>query len=187
MRLSGRKILGVVLVGVMLWVPACGDSEPAEQKGGGKGDGKMVVPEGLFLTVAPDGIQKIPDLKASAKEGDEVVIHGVIGGRKEPFGGGRAYFNVVDASHERICGKPDGPGSACPNPWDFCCTAQDKLTGLMATVQLVGEDGKPLTGTLQGVHGLKPLTKLIIKGKVAIVGEKVLTVNATGLFLDGEG
>ena len=183
MRWSGRKIPGVVMVGVMFWIPACGDSKPAENKGAGK----AAVPGGLFLTAAPDGIKKIPDLKASAKEGDEVVIHGVIGGRGEPFGGGRAYFHVVDASHKRLCGTPTGPCPTCPRPWDFCCTATDKLTELMATVQVVDAAGKPLVGTLEGQNGLKPLTRLIIKGKVVGVAEKVLTIDATGLFLDGEG
>lgn len=57
--------------------------------------------------------------KGSAKQGDEIVIVGKIGGSETPFSADRAVFTIVDPALKSCAdgGDPDH----CATPWDYCC------------------------------------------------------------------
>ena len=137
-----------------------------------------VLPAGFVLAQAPENASDVVGLKR-AKPGDEVVLRGRVGGRVEPFVGGRAAFQVVDLG-QKSCKELEG--DACKTPWDYCCDPE--VSKKSASIQVVGADGKPLHTTLKGVAGMQPLSEVTIKGKVAQASESgPLIVNATGIYV----
>lgn len=180
-----RKLvcLSVVVVAVGVVVAGCKDDSPTtvqapvQQQAAAPAE---ALPATLILNEAPQAATDVLALK-QAKAGDEVVLRGKVGGRVEPFVNGRAVFQVVDTSI-RSC--KDLPGDTCETPWDYCC--EPDVNKKAATVQVVGADGKPLRANLKGVGGLKELSEVTIKGKVAQAGDSgPVIVNATGIHVKG--
>ena len=137
------------------------------------------VPAGLILASAPGDAKDVNALKGSAKEGDEVILRGRVGGSVHPIVDGRAAFQVVDLS---VKSCKEIPGDTCETPWDYCC--EPDVAKSTATVQVVGADGKPLKTSLKGVGGLAPLAEVTVKGKVGKTQEGApLVVNATGIHV----
>ncbi|HVU64221.1 MAG TPA: hypothetical protein VHC70_09605 [Phycisphaerales bacterium] len=139
------------------------------------------LPSGLFLAAAPADSKDVKDAKASAKQGEKIVLTGRIGGSEEPFVDGRAMFTLVDL-RLKYCGQDD-KDDHCKTPWDYCCEPADALAANSATIQVVGADGKPLRTSLNGVQGLKPLAKVTVTGTVADVAQGNLIVRAEGIHV----
>ena len=70
-----------------------------------------------LLAGEPTGPKGVIDVKGQAKNGDEVVVVGRIGGSKEPFTG-QAAFTIVDPSFVACTEKEEPEESA--TPWEFC-------------------------------------------------------------------
>ena len=139
------------------------------------------LPANLVLSEAPANPRNVADVVKDAKDGDEVVVAGKVGGRREPFVAGRALMTVVDVN-QQSCKEIEGDN--CPTPWDYCCVPQDALAPNLATVQFVGADGKPLKADLTSVSGLKPLSEVVVKGNVQRGADgKSVIINATGLYV----
>ncbi len=70
-----------------------------------------------LLNSEPDGGTGVVKVREVAKDQDDVVIVGRIGGSENPWIEGRAAFSIVDASLKSCaeCGSDD-----CPTPWDYC-------------------------------------------------------------------
>lgn len=133
------------------------------------------------LAAAPAGDAKaIAAVRASAKPGDEVTLTGRIMGSASPFVAGRAAFILADPAILTACN--DKPGDECDTPWDSCCnTPEEKKKGI-ATIQIVGADGRVLKESLEGTGGLAKLATLTVTGKVAAASTAdVLIVNATAI------
>lgn len=71
----------------------------------------------FLLSEPPKGEEDVISLRNAAKDGDDVVIVGRIGGSENPWVEGRAAFSIVDRSLKSCaeCGSDD-----CPKPWDYC-------------------------------------------------------------------
>lgn len=140
-------------------------------------------PATWLLTEAPADAFGIAAVKPTAVEGDTVVLHARIGGRKEPITAGTALFIVIDSS---VPSCDQIPGDNCPTPWDYCCEPRDNLTANSATIQLVDADGTPILTDLRAA-GFNPLDEVIIIGTVAArPSEQVFTILATGIYkIDG--
>lgn len=177
--------IGSVLVACLtLGVIGCdggGDTPPAA-KGGAEAavpPGTEVVLADVILAQPPPDAKDVNALKASAKEGDEVVLRGRVGGSADPFVNGRAAFQIVDMS---VKSCKEIPGDTCETPWDYCC--EPDVAKSSATVQIVDADGKPLKVGLKGVGGLQPLAEVTVKGTVAKTQEGApMVVNATGIHV----
>ncbi|MHC4820110.1 MAG: hypothetical protein ACYTDX_00140 [Planctomycetota bacterium] len=140
------------------------------------------LPETLMVPVAPPDPKPIGELRASAKEGDTVVFFGEIGGDLVPFVEGRASMMVVDGTDIYSC--EEMPDDSCETPWDFCCEDPKKVRAVAATVQVVGEDGRPLKADLKGWKGLKEQDDVIIVGTVGPRPDPaVFVVNATAIYV----
>lgn len=140
------------------------------------------IPDSTFLKEKPKDAKPVKEAKAAAKVGDTVTITGRIGGRKEPFVKNRAMFFLVDPSL-KACSE--NPGDTCKFPWDFCCETPETMKACMATIQIVGADGKPLKVTAEGAGGMKPLSRLTVVGKVREVSKDgALVIDATGIFVE---
>jgi hypothetical protein len=139
------------------------------------------LPANLVLAEAPANAKNVGEVVKDARDGEEVVLVGKVGGRKEPFVGGRAVMTVVDLQ-QVSCKEMEG--DHCPTPWDYCCVAQSELQPNLATVQVVGADGKPLKGDFTSINGLMPLSEVVVKGTAQRGPDgKSLLVNATGVYV----
>ena len=184
MTTRSRWIAGALLVAALAFT-GC--------NGGGEGDGSSIttpppdttdeLPAGLVLDAAPEGAVEIAKVKASAKEGDEVVVRGQVGGSREPFVAGRAALTIADGDVLTSCDEM--PADGCDAPWDYCCEDPAKIMANSATIQVVGADGRPLKASLEGVGGIEGLKVILVKG---VVGPRpdpnVLVINATGIFVE---
>ncbi|UCF32965.1 MAG: hypothetical protein JSV78_11600 [Phycisphaerales bacterium] len=141
-----------------------------------------VLPENLFVQEAPAGARDVTDVKADKSATAEVVVHGRIGGRKEPFVDGAAMFMLADVNM-RPCNELHG--DRCPTPWDYCCEPRESLVAKVATIQVIGADGRPLRINLKGKHGLEPLAELTVAGEVAQRDEHgTLVINAREIHVN---
>jgi len=166
--------LGVAL----LLSPACRKTEDTQSTGP---SASTTLPASLFLDASPEGVTSIASLKASAQEGDAVVVKVVVGGRKQTFVANRAVMTVIDAALDNPCTAED---DHCPTPWDYCCTPPEQRLPNMASVQILGPDARALTADLNTVAELKPLSVLVIQGTVGPrPDDTTLTINATGIYV----
>jgi hypothetical protein len=134
-------------------------------------------PEWL-LTSAPTGAVSVTEAKASADEGDRVVLRARIGGRKQPIAADSPAFTVMDLAIPH-CGQLHG--DRCATPWDYCCETPENITQNAATVQLVDTDGNPLN--VDPTVELTELDEILIVGTVRPrPSPSVLTVAATGVY-----
>lgn len=144
--------------------------------------GADALPDSLFLKESPTTASNVGELKKSAKEGDEIVLRGQIGGQaKDVFNSSRATFMVADMKL-KACNKL--PGDTCETPWDFCCVPVNEKAANIAFVQVVDAKGKLLKSTLKGANGLDHLSVVVVKGKVAKVDGTNMIVNATGIYVE---
>lgn len=171
-----QRVLIVAVASAGMFFTACRDRPDAPATG----ERLPPIPGSMFLPEAPPGARDIADAKPGAKPGDTLTLRGRIGGSKEPFVEGRAVFTLVD-TRLKACGE--GKEECCKTPWDFCCETREEITRNLATIQVVGDDGKPLKRGLNGVNGLKPLATVTIVGAVTDAGNDVLVVRASGMHV----
>jgi len=140
-----------------------------------------ILPASYFSSTPPADAVKLIDAKASAKAGDRVVFEARVGGRRKPFVENRAVFFVIDP----VLPSCDAlPGDGCKTPWDYCCEPRDNLTKHMATVQFVGDDGKPLKVNIEPKSGIEPLKTIFVTGVVAEADDAgTFVVNAETIYV----
>ena len=140
------------------------------------------LPSNLFLEKEPEGAKPVEAVKASAKAGDKVIIRGRIGGSASPFVDGRAVFTLMGPG-VKACS--DNPEEGCKTPWDYCCETPDTIARHSATILVADAAGNPLRVGLKGANGLKELSEVVVQGTVKEAKDKILIINATGLFVVG--
>lgn len=180
-----KKALCVAAVGMVallfLSSTGCDSKQSTAVKEPAPADTAATLPAGMMLEQAPEGALEVAAAKQSAKEGDEVVVRGRIGGGKHPFVNNRAVFQLADSSI-RTCDEKGSDG--CPTPWDYCCEPKDQVAAKSITVQVADDNGKPLALNLDMPDGLQPKDTVIVKGKVAKKPNDVtMIVNASGIYV----
>jgi hypothetical protein len=151
-----------------------GESAQAPQNG-------AVIPAGLFATLPVADAKSVVDAKASAKEGETVLVRGRIGGSRSPFVDNRAMFTIVDAS---MLACSDTPGDGCKTPWDYCCEQPADIAEHAATIRLNGPDGSVLRASLKGAGGLRELSTVVVRGIVTQADGAVLVIDADAIDID---
>ncbi len=174
-----RWIVSLALAAALLGVVSCDDggsgAASKDQAAAPELSGAPV----WVLASAPAGARGVVEVKASAQEGDEVVLRGRIGGRKEPLTPGSPVFTVIDLA---LPSCRENPADSCRTPWDYCCETQELITANAATVQIVDAQGQPAQGS-PADHGFAPLDEVIIVGVVgARPDDRVLMVKARGVY-----
>jgi hypothetical protein len=158
-------------------VSGCGrPAAPSVVVTGGGGEGLIVGPQYL-LPEEPTGAKSVIDVRKGAKDGEEVVVVGKVGGEKRPFVKDRAAFTVVDLSLKSC---DEIPGDNCPTPWDYCCAPN--LAEARLLVKFLDEQGKTLPTDARQLVGLKELQTVVVRGKARRDDAGNLTVVATGLY-----
>ncbi len=112
-----------------------------------------------LLSVMPADAIPVSEAKRTAREGDEVVVRGRIGGRRDAMTPGYAIFVMMDPA------IPHCKLDACKTPWDYCCETIESITSNSATVQLVGGTGQPMAIDLDK-HAISPLDEVVVVGTV---------------------
>ena len=136
--------------------------------------------EAVFLDSAPEGAVSVLESRKKVEPGATVTVTGRIGGAMEPFSAEYATLVLSDDSLE-TCEK--NPADGCKTPWDACCVEPKVIAASRITVQVLGDDGRPVGQTLKQVRGLKELDSLVVTGTVAEGSSaENLILNATGIF-----
>ena len=185
-----RSLLSTAALATLLPLAACGGDDatttgqgpsggPSGSSSGGAPAAAAAVPDAVFAAEAPAGAVSVTEALAAAEEGKELVVRAVIGGRKKAFVDSRAVLVGIDEGL-----APCPPEEGCPTPWDYCCETPDTLLANTLTIQVVGDDGKPLTGTLKGVHGLEELKTIVVAGTVRTAGDTLL-LDAKRIHVEG--
>lgn len=117
--------------------------------------------------------------KESAKDDEDVVLVGRIGGSEKPFVDGVAAFTIVDAKVPD-CRQEEGEG--CPTPWDYCCH-QDDVKKNIALVKVVNGESKPVMEDARKLLGVKELNLVVVHGKAKRDAEGNLTLLADEIFV----
>lgn len=138
-------------------------------------------PSDLFVDHEPAGAKSVEQVKAGAKAGDTVTIHGVIGGSLEPFVEGRAVLTLMGTGL-KPCGA-DSPMPDCETPWDYCCDPHKEIVAHSATIQVVDAAGAPLRVSLKGQKDMKELSELVAVGEVKQIDKNILVINASRLYV----
>jgi hypothetical protein len=134
-----------------------------------------------FLAASePAGAKGVRDARKDAKDGDDVVVVGRIGGEKQPWVEGRAVFRLIDSAFTPCSERK---GDTCKTPWDYCCDDADELHKGMATVKVVDGQGKTVPVDARALLGVKELQTVVVTGKAKRDEGGNLTVLASGLYV----
>lgn len=133
-----------------------------------------------ILTEEPDGAVGVIIAREDAKDHDDIVLVGRIGGRKDPWIDGRSAFTVIDAAMSVVAdGAESGDGELCMD--DCCASLRAECTTL---VKIVDEQGKPLPIDARVLLGAKETDMVVVKGKVQRDDEQgTFTIAASGVYV----
>jgi hypothetical protein len=122
----------------------------------------------------------VGEVRKEARDGDEVVVVGRIGGDARPWVEGRAAFWIVDPALPSCRETKD---DTCPTPWDYCCTPKEQLRKSIATVKVVDGQGQTVPVDARQLLGLKELQMVVVHGRAKRDDKGNLTVLADGLYV----
>jgi hypothetical protein len=140
--------------------------------------------EKYLLAGEPAGAKGVIQARNDARDGEEVVVVGRIGGDAKPWVDGRASFWIVDTS-VKSCKETEDDN--CPTPWDFCCTPKEDLVKAMATVKVVDEQGRTVQKDARALLGVKELQTVVIRAQAKRDENGNLTLLAAGVYARPEG
>jgi hypothetical protein len=138
--------------------------------------------DSVFSDKAAESPIPIHIARSKAKPNQEITVSGMVMGSDEPFVEGRAAFLLGDPEKLTPCNTI--PSDTCSTPWDNCCdTPESKKIGI-ATIQVIGVDGRVFKESIKSKKGLTHLSKIIVKGKVAEIStEESLVINAESIYI----
>jgi len=132
-----------------------------------------------LLAGEPADAKNVSEIKQKSKDGDEVVVVGIIGGSKQPFTG-RGAFTIVDLK-VKSCSEMEG--DSCPTPWDYCCSPPDEVAKGTLLVKLVDSSGKTVVDDAKDLLSIKELQSVVIKGQIRRDSADSVSVTASGIFI----
>ena len=119
------------------------------------------------------------EVRESAKDEDEVVVIGRIGGSQNPWVEGLAAFSIVDSSL-RACS--DREGDDCPYPWDYCCET-DRLPKSQLLVKIVDNTEELVSADARDLLQVKELQTVVVRGTARRDDAGNLAVLAGGVYV----
>jgi hypothetical protein len=171
---TGSAVVACALA-LALALAGCGKGE--KTKGGSAPLPKSDLPDSYLLAAKPSGAKGAAEVRKTAKTGDQVVVTGVVGGRKTPFVSGVAAFTIVDESAKKCT------ADECDTPWDFCCETPENLAAGSVTIEFRDKSGAPLKTPAQGFHGLDHMKTVVVTGEAKRDEANNVVVVAHGVFI----
>jgi hypothetical protein len=114
----------------------------------------------FLLEKEPKGAVDVLALRKDAKDQQDIVVVGRIGGRVNPWVKGMAAFPIVDRS---LAPCNETAGDTCKTPWDYCCEAD--LPKATVLVMFTDESGKVIKKDARELLQVKELQTVVITGK----------------------
>ena len=108
-----RKCISLAACVGLLVVIGCSQESPTTTTQQVTNSASAVDGSKYLLNSEPDDAMDVIKVRKEAKDDENIVIVGRIGGSENPWVEGRAAFSIVDPSL-----KPCEDG--CPKPWDYC-------------------------------------------------------------------
>jgi hypothetical protein len=117
--------------------------------------------------------------REKAKDKEDVVVVGRIGGRSNPWVKGAAAFSIVDTSL-KACNEI--PGDKCETPWDYCCEANLPKATLLVTIvdETTGQTVKQDARELLKAHELQTV---VVEGKARRDKAGNVSIAASKVFI----
>lgn len=160
---------------------ACEKSETPDETSDPQASNPTI--EQTFVESEPTEAISVIEARKNVEPGSTITVTGRIAGAKEPFSSDYATFILADGTLE-TCERI--PGDSCPTPWDACCADPKTIAASRLSVQVVGEDGRPLGQSLKEVKGMKELDGITVTGTVAEgSSEENLIINASEIYAKG--
>jgi hypothetical protein len=132
----------------------------------------------FLLAKEPEGAVDVLALRKEAKDQQDVVVVGRIGGRSNPWIKGMAVFPIVDRSL-KPCNEIEG--DTCKTPWDFCC--EPNLAKATVLVMFNDASGKVIKKDPRELLHVKELQTVVITGKAKRDKSGNVTVMASKLHV----
>lgn len=172
--------LSAILVGLSLC--ACKESKTTATSAEAVAPDPVL--EKFFTAEAIPDAQAIHTARTTAKPGDRISLKGSLIGREKIFVDGRASFILGDPEKLTSCDKMEEEDH-CETPWDACCDSKEVKKIGIAAIQILGDDGRVLSGNLKGTKGMKELSSITLTGTVAENSTADnLIINATKIHVE---
>ena len=146
----------------------CGRS--SDDRVGERAKSPVVDSTKVLIIDEPQGALGVTELREQAKDEDDVVLIGRIGGVVEPRVEGRSAFAVVDASIE-LC-----DGGVCA-----CC--KDKVCDVTALVKVVDTHGQLFKTDARELLNVKENDLVVVPGKAQRDDAGNFTTLASGVYI----
>jgi hypothetical protein len=172
---SYRTFVGLALLALGL-TSGCGREEKSV---GGSNHAPDPAVAAYLLPSEPTGAQGVLDARKEARDGEEVVVVGRVGGSANPMVEGKLAFTIVDPAL-KPCNEKEDDG--CKTPWDYCCDPPEELRKATALVKVVDDKGKTVATDAANL-GIKPTQILVVRGIAKRDEQGNLTVQAKGIFV----
>ena len=167
-----RQLVTGVIAATLL-VSVCGLSSAQSTEAADKTTGKK-----YLLEKQPEKSQDVVAVRKDAKDQQDVVVVGRIGGRKNPWVKDAAAFSIVDRSLTP-CNEMEG--DTCKTPWDYCCETNLPKSTLL--VMVYDADGKLVKKDARALLGLKELDTVVIEGKAKRDKAGNVTIVASKMYV----
>ncbi|CAN5343097.1 hypothetical protein BH23VER1_BH23VER1_28100 [soil metagenome] len=179
------RLLVLLAVGALA---SCSDNDPATSGSAGGDNAESATDstaadariDSVWLGAEPEGAASVIETRASAEPGTPVTVTGRIAGALNPFTEGYATFVLADHTLETCDLTED---DECPTPWDACCADPATIKASRLSVQIPGDDGRPVPQSLKGAGGLAELDEVAVTGTIAegSTPDNVI-IDATGIY-----
>jgi len=173
-----KPCISLAYLGVLtLFFTACG-GEKSKPEASTVGVGQNF--DAVFVDTEPEEAVSVVEARKSARPGDLIAVTGKIAGAMHPFTEGFATAILADQTLATCDLTND---DECPTPWDACCVEIPVIQSKRMLIQVLGDDGRPVTEGLAGVRGMKELDVLVVAGTVAEGSTtENLILNATEIY-----
>ncbi len=166
----------VLIIGLGLIASGCGRT--ASSPAGAPQNGTGFANSSYRLNREPIGATDLNMVHAEARDGDDVVIVGRIGGRATPWIDGLAAFTIVDQS-------ATPPASCCPASGPHCGDT-DVPPASQALVRIVDGEGRTVATDVRRLLGIDRPQVVVVRGRAQRDEAGNLTILADGVFVRPE-
>jgi hypothetical protein len=140
--------------------------------------GRPQVDKRFLLEKEPKEASDVVAVRKDAKDKDEVMVIGRIGGRVNPWIKDAAAFSIVDRSR-KPCNEIEG--DTCETPWDYCCEAD--LPKYTLLVMIEDPKGGVVKKDARKLLGVKELDTVYVQGRAKRDKAGNISILATKLFI----